>query len=145
MSARWRWAAWVLVGLMMPLAAPAAGEQEVRAGIVTAVEPVATQAVAVSKSTRRQLGGMLGRAVGQAAGGRTGHSYEVTRAAGSLGSDLAGGDGGAGARAARVLLIRFDDASESAFTRSADQVGRFRVGSRVKVIGTGDAAILLPE
>lgn len=122
-----------------------ATELEVRAGVVTAMQPVAAGATAVSASTKRQLGGMLGRALGQAVGGRSGQSYELTRAAGNLGADLAAGEGGAAVAGSYLLVVRFDDASESAFTRKGDQVGRIRAGSRVKVIGTGDSATLLPE
>ena len=125
---------------------PASAEQAVRAGVVSAMQPVAAEAPAVSASTKRQLGGMLGRALGEAVGGRGGQAYEITRVAGNLGADLAGGNGGGADAVGQVLLVvRFDDASTSAFTRSAGQVGRLRVGSRVRVVGTGDAAILLAE
>ena len=142
-----RWMACVLAVLLAPWASSLAGEQQVRSGVVTAVEPLAREAPAISRSTKRQLGGMLGRAVGQAVAGGSGHGYEARRAGGSIGSDLAGAgaDGAAGASGGHVLLIRFDDASEVAFTRSADDARRFRVGSRVRVVGAGDEAILLPE
>lgn len=136
-----------LVGLLLTAAAfPAAAEQAVRAGVVSAIQPVAVEAAAVSTSTRRQLGGMLGRALGEAAGVRGSQAYELTRVAGNLGADLAGGNGGGPPAGAKVLLVvDFDDASTSAFTRGAAQAGRFRVGSRVKVVGAGDDAVLLAE
>ncbi|MBJ6980312.1 MULTISPECIES: hypothetical protein [unclassified Luteimonas] len=139
----------VLAGLVVLVAAavgPAgSSELEVRAGVVTTIQPVAAAAGAVSASTKRQLGGMLGRALGQAVAGRSGQSYEVTRVAGNIGADLATGEGSGQVASRYLLLVRFDDATESAFTRSGDQVGRLRAGSRVKVVGAGDAATLLPE
>lgn len=139
----------VLAGVVVLVAAvvgPAeSSELEVRAGVVTTIQPVAAAAGAVSASTRRQLGGMLGRALGQAVAGRSGQSYEVTRVAGNIGADLATGEGSGQVASRYMLLVRFDDATESAFTRSGDQVGRLRAGSRVKVVGAGDAATLLPE
>lgn len=133
----------VLVGVAV---GPAdASELEVRAGVVTAIESVAAPAGTVSGSTKRQLGGMLGRALGQAVAGRSGQSYELTRVAGNIGADLASGQGSGQVASRYMLLVRFDDATESAFTRSGDQVGRLRAGSRVKVVGAGDAATLLPE
>lgn len=122
-----------------------ATELEVRSGVVTTMQRVASGGAAVSSSTKRQLGGMAGRMIGQAVGNRSGHAYEITRAAGSIGSDLAAGDGDGRAAGNYLLVVRFDDASESAFTRSSDQVSNLRAGSRVKVVGTGDLATLLPE
>lgn len=139
-------AAVLLASAAAPASSAAAeGELAVRAGVVTAMQPVAAAADAVSASTKRQLGSMLGRALGQAVGGSSGQSYELTRVAGSLGADLAAGDGGARASSSYLLVVSFDDASETAFTRSGDQLARLRVGSRVKVIGSGDSATLLPE
>ena len=137
----------VLLALAPGLAS--ASELEVRSGVVTMVQPVAGDTARaepkLSRSTRRQLGGMLGRAAGQALGG--GHAYEIGRAAGSVGSDLADGEGNpqAGGGGGYLLLVRFDDESEAAFTRGAVQVGGLRAGSRVKVIGSGDGATLLAE
>ncbi|MEN1929113.1 hypothetical protein WCE37_08980 [Luteimonas sp. MJ250] len=122
-----------------------AQELEVRKGVVTAMQPTDVQAPVVSTSTKRQLGGMLGRALGQAVGGRGGQAYELTLAAGSLGADIASSDAGAAGRGNYLLTVRFDDASESAFTRRGEQLARIRVGSRVKVVGTGDSVTLLAE
>lgn len=140
-----RWSAWTC-GLLLAMGmSPAAAEQAVRAGVVSAMQPVAVEATAVSASTKRQLGGMLGRALGEAVGGRGGQAYELTRVAGNLGADLAGGTAGAPAAGRVLLVVNFDDASTSAFTRGVGQVGRLRVGSRVRVVGAGDDAILLEE
>lgn len=140
-----RWSAWTC-GLLLAMGMfPAAAEQAVRAGVVSAMQPVAAEATAVSASTKRQLGGMLGRALGEAVGGRGGQAYELTRVAGNLGADLAGGTAGAPAAGRVLLVVNFDDASTSAFTRGVGQLGRLRVGSRVRVVGAGDDAILLEE
>lgn len=144
MAAKW-WMTGLLAVLVAPWASPEAGEQEVRTGVVTGMRQLAAEAPALSRSTKRQLGGMLGRAVGEAVGGRGGQGYEARRAGGSIGSDLAGGDAASRRSGEHVLLVRFDDDSEVAFTRSADEARQFRVGSRVKVIGAGDEAILLAE
>lgn len=122
-----------------------AQELEVRSGIVTAMQPTAADAAAVSATTRRQLGGMLGRALGQAVAGRSGQSYEVTRVAANLGADLASSETEDGNTGNYMLMVRFDDASEAAFARSGSQLARIRVGSRVKVVGSGDSAMLVAE
>ena len=122
-----------------------ADELEVRKGVVTAMQPVAAKPDAVSTSTRRQLGGALGQALGQAVGGRSGRSYEITRLATSLGADIASGNPGGAAAGSHVLMVRFDSAGESAFTRSGEQLGGIRVGSRVRVVGSGDAAMVVAE
>lgn len=122
-----------------------ATELEVRSGVVTTMQRVGSGGATVSPSTKRQLGGVAGRMVGQALGSRSGHSNAITRAAGSVGSDLATGDGEGRVGGSYLLVVRFDDASESAFTRSREQVGSLKAGSRVKVVGTGDLATLLPE
>lgn len=135
----------VLAAVVLATSAAAAGEHEVRAGVVTAMQPIKEQGEAISTSTRRQLGGMLGRALGQAVGGGSGQSYEITRAVGNLGADIAAGDERAAPTGNYMLMVRFDDASESAFTRSGEQLGRIRAGSRVKVVGSGAGAMLMAE
>ncbi|GGJ98899.1 hypothetical protein [Luteimonas terricola] len=139
-------AAAVAVALLASTAfAVGAGEHEVRSGVVTAMQPVAARADVVSASTKRQLGGMLGRALGQAVGGRSGQSYELTRVAANLGADIASGDGDGAPGGDYMLMVRFDDASESAFTRTGAQLARIRIGGRVKVVGSGDSAMLVAE
>ena len=125
--------------------AMAAGEHEVRTGVVTAMQPLPAKADVVTASTKRQLGGMLGRALGQAVGGNSAQSYELTRAASSLGADIASGEGGGAQGSDYMLMVRFDDASEAGFTRHSTQLARIRVGGRVKVVGSGDSAMLLAD
>lgn len=135
----------VAVCLASAASVAVAGELEVRKGVVTAMQPIAEKPDAVSTSTKRQLGGMLGQALGQAVGGRSGRSYEVTRLATNLGADIASSNTGGATAGSYVLIVRFDNAAESAFTRRGDQLARIRVGSRVKVVGSGDAAMLDAE
>jgi hypothetical protein len=141
-----RLVATMAASLLVSMAFAATGEElKVRGGVVTAMQAAPATPGAVSATTRRQLGGMLGRALGQAVGGRGTQSYEITRAVGNLGADIAAGEGDAGTAGNYLLTVRFDDASESAFVRNGGQLARIRIGSRVKVIGSGEAATLLAE
>ena len=87
----------------------------------------------------------LGAAVGQALGRDSAQSYQITRAAMTLGADVAGNGAGAAAAGEYLVMIRFADASEAAFKREASALGSLRVGSRVKVAGTGTAALIVEE
>lgn len=140
------------MGMLVVLAtagvAGVAGAQELalRAGVVVAMQPVAAAAApAVGTATRRQLGGLLGQAVGQALGRDSAQSYQITRAAMTLGADVAGNGAGAAAAGEYLVMIRFADASEAAFKREASALGSLRVGSRVKVAGTGTTALIVAE
>lgn len=132
---------------LLSLATIAAQAQEmaVRAGVVTAMQAMQGKSATVSNSTKRQLGGMVGRALGRAISDNTGYSYEAVSAVGNLGADVASSGGAAGTAATYMLMIKFDDATESAFNRGADQLGGLRIGSRVKVVGSGDSAMIVAE
>jgi hypothetical protein len=133
--------------MLLVLAASAATAQEiaVRAGVVTAMQAVQGKTIAVSNPTKRQLGGMLGRALGRAIADSSGYSYETANAVANLGADVASAGGAESGAASYMLMIKFNDATESAFTRDAAQLGGIRVGSRVKVVGSGDGAMIVTE
>lgn len=48
-----------------------------RAGAVNMMQPVHANPNAISTSTKRQMGGMLGRVLGHAVTQKTGYSYEA--------------------------------------------------------------------
>lgn len=132
---------------LLALAAFAAPAQEiaVRTGVVTAMQAVQGKSSAVSNSTKRQLGGMLGRALGRAVGDSSGYAYETASATANLGADIASAGGAEDGTAGYMLMIKFNDSTESAFTRNAAQLGGISVGSRVKVVGSGDGAMIVAE
>src|SRR5690606_4934554 len=99
-----------------------AQELEVRKGVVTAMQPTDVQAPVISTSTMWQLGGLLSLAHVQVNCGRCGQVYELILDAGRLGADIASSDAGAAGRGNYLLTVRFDDASESTFTRRGEQL-----------------------
>lgn len=138
--------AWLTVAAA---ASPAMAEElQVRSGVVTSIlaEPApARKPAAVDTRQKRELGGMLGRALGQA----TGSDVATTSLLGRLAADMAG-SGGQGRVAdatpdGHTFVVRFDDATEAAFTRSGEHLDRIRVGTRVRVVGSGSLASLAPE
>jgi hypothetical protein len=133
--------------MLLVLAASAATAQEmaVRAGVVTAMQAMQGKTSAVSSSTKRQLGGMLGRALGRAISDNTGYSYETVSAVGDLGADVASSGGADAGASSYMLMVKFNDASEAAFTRNAEQLNGIRTGSRVRVVGSGDNAMIVAE
>ena len=130
-------------------ASPAMAEElQVRSGVVTSIlaepAPARTPPV-VDARQKRELGGMLGRALGQA----TGSDVATANLLGRLAADVAGNSGqGRVADAAPdgyTLVVRFDDATEAAFTKTREHLDRIRVGTRVRVVGSGRLASLAPE
>lgn len=118
-----------------------AEEHEVRTGVVAAMQALAPKPAVFSNRQKRDLGGMLGYAVGQATGGNGAYAFTLTQ----LATDMVAGKGDNVKTADYMVVVRFDDASESMFTRSESQLARIHVGSRVRVVGSGDGATLLAE
>ncbi len=128
--------------------AHAAGAQEmaVRVGLVTMMQPLADTQGAISASTKRQWGGMLGRVVGRAVSERTGYTYEAVAMASSLGADVAtAGDRTRAGAIPYMLVIRLADNSEVALQRTAAQLEGITLGARVKLIGSGEGAVLVAD
>jgi len=117
-----------------------AGEQDVRTGVVAAMQAMAPKPAVLDSRQKRDLGGMLGYALGQATGTNGAYASALAR----LATDVAAGKGD-GVSTEYAVIVRFDDASESMFTRNGNQLARIRVGSRVRVVGSGDGATLLAE
>ncbi|WP_143703859.1 hypothetical protein [Luteimonas rhizosphaerae] len=146
----------LVVGGVMALvfAAASAGadaqEMQLRSGVVTAITAI-QQAVAAQPRPASNGGGALGRAFGRVAGRAVGRmtndgvlandAYQISS---GLGQDLTAGQGGAQATGtAYLVLVRFNDGTESAIqTASASNLA---IGHRVRVIGTGNSAQVVPE
>lgn len=127
--------------LMMTSYAISAQEMAVRRGVVTALQPVAAQSSAVSASTKRQLGGMIGRALLRAVGDSR-YGYEAVNIGSSIASDIAASGEQQRSEGSYVVMIRFTDGSETAITFKSEQLRGIQVGSQVKVVGTGSSAMI---
>lgn len=144
----------LVVGCSLLFAAAGSNAQEMsfRSGVVTGVTPIQVQAQQASTGAGGSrvggaLGRMFGRAVGKAVSKATGeYSYEAYDVANSAAQDVAQGatSGGSGKQVtAYMVMIKFDDGSESAIQSA--QANALRVGSRVRVFGSGSAAQIVAE
>ena len=117
---------------------PDLGEESVRYGIVTRIEPVSLEG-------DHQLG--LGAVLGAAAGGVIGHQFgggsgrDVATVIGAVGGGLAGNtiqNRYVDRRAGQHIFVRLDNGVTIAVTEPADPA--LRVGDRVRVQGRGTDA-----
>ena len=117
---------------------PDLGEESVRYGIVTRIEPVSLEG-------DHQLG--LGAVLGAAAGGIIGHQFgggsgrDVATVIGAVGGGLAGNtiqNRYVDRRAGQHIFVRLDNGVTIAVTEPADPA--LRVGDRVRVQGRGTDA-----
>lgn len=134
---------------MMSLAGHAQ-EMAFRKGVVTGISPIQVQAQGASTQSSgsatggavgRMFGRALGRAVSKAAGEYSPEAYDI-------GNSLVA-DAGASARTgggkmvtAYLVMVRFDNGSESAI--QASSIDNLRVGSKVNVIGSGSGTRVMP-
>jgi outer membrane lipoprotein SlyB len=139
----------VMAVALLAAGLPASAEElQVRTGVVTAIQPVVVEAArpaTLSRSRKKQLGGMLGYAVGQATGGSVAQGYALGSLAAELGSNVAASRDNAVPSDGYTFHVRFDDASEAAFSKSREHLLRVQVGTRVRVVGSGSGASLSPE
>jgi len=133
------------IALLLTVFAVSAQDMAVRHGVVTAMEAVQGKSAVVSTSTKRRLGGLIGRAIGQAVAGNSGFAYEAADMGERLVGDMASSSGDARTVASYMLMIRFTDGAEIATTRTGAQLRGVKVGSRVKVAGSGDSAMIIAE
>ena len=120
---------------------PELGEESVRYGIVTRIEPVSLEG-------DHQLG--LGAVLGAAAGGIIGHQFgggsgrDVATVIGAVGGGLAGNaiqNRYVDRRAGQHIFVRLDNGVTIAVTEPADPA--LRVGDRVRIQGRGaDARVV---
>lgn len=144
----------LVFGGMFSSALATAQEMSFRRGVVTGIAPIQVQAQAqtqTASSGSTATGGALGRAFGRAlgrvaakAGGEYG--YEAANVASSVVQDVAStprsSPAAGGTVAAYVIMIRFDNGSESAI--QAASANGLRVGGKVNVIGSGSATQVVP-
>ncbi|MEN1971885.1 hypothetical protein WCE34_05965 [Luteimonas sp. MJ204] len=149
MAIRPNFAGVVLAVLLATTALPVMAEElQVRSGVVIAIQPAMVKAAkpaVLSRREKRELGGWLGYVVGQATGGNGADAYLLGRVASDLSGEIAKGDTDSTKAGSYTFMVRFDDASESAFTKSREHLDHILVGSRVRVVGAGTSAALLPE
>lgn len=144
----------VAAGLCMALVSLAGHAQEMsfRKGVITGISPIQVQAsqAAATQSGGSATGGAVGRMFGRALG------RAVSKAAGEYSSEVSEignsliADAGAGARSggggktvtAYLVMVRFDNGSESAI--QASSIENLRVGSKVNVVGSGSATQVMP-
>jgi outer membrane lipoprotein SlyB len=142
----------VVMSLLLATTSANAQEMSFRSGVVTGVTPIQVQAQQASTGgggsrVGGALGRMFGRAVGKAVSRASGeYSYEAYDVANSAAQDVAQGatSGGDGKQVtAYMVMIKFDDGSESAIQSA--QATTLRVGSRVRVFGSGSSAQIVAE
>lgn len=153
MKMKWIWVAVLACGVTWAGSDAAAQEMSFRSGVITAITPMQVEAAATQPKAAASQGGgafarALGRAAGRAASRVTGeYSYEAYDIASSTTRDLVTGAAAptAGARmvTAYMVMLRFDDGTESAVrAASADSL---RVGARARVFGSGNNAQVVAE
>lgn len=130
-----------------------AQEMSFRSGVVTDIETlqVAQPRQQESSETQSAVGRALGRTVKRALwrtalNSSSDHAYDAYDVASGAVDDTAevATDGRvAQAATAYMVMIRFDDGSQSAI--QAAQVDGLQVGGRVRVFGSGESARIAPE
>lgn len=133
---------------MLANAGVAAQELAVRKGVVTAMTPLQQQASnsGAGTVTKRRLGGMLSRAAGRALG-NTGYGSEAAYVVDGVVTDASNAEAQrvAAQAGSYMVIVRFSDGAESAFTRNGSDLRGVTVGSKVKVVGSGDSTILMAD
>ncbi|MBB1061482.1 hypothetical protein [Marilutibacter spongiae] len=128
-----------------------AQEVGIRKGEVTAIAPVEVEAPPAQPARSSATGGALsrslsrlaGRAAARATGGYSYDAYDVASSATRDATDAAAEVANAPkAGVAYMVMIRFDDGSESAI--QTDDASKLAVGGRVRVLGSGSSAQLIP-
>lgn len=153
MIGKWMRIAMIAGGIALAGGPISAQEMAFRSGMITGITPIQVEATpAAQQSGAAKGGGAFGRALGRMAGRAasrvTGeYAYEAYDVASSATRDLVDGAATAspGARTvtAYMVMLRFDDGSESAI-RAAD-AGNLRVGARARVFGSGAGAQIVAE
>ncbi|MBB1087108.1 hypothetical protein H4F99_01245 [Lysobacter sp. SG-8] len=138
--------------LSLAVSVAPAQEMAIRSGEVTAIVPIEAEGQPAPRSssnsaTSSALGRALGRVAGRTAARVAGdYSYDAYDVASSATRDAT--DNAAQAAAtpapgtAYMVMIRFEDGSESAI--QTDDASGLAVGGRVKVLGSGSSARLVP-
>lgn len=153
MKFRWGWIGALACGLAMAAMSTSAQEMSFRSGTVTGISPIQVAATASTQQAKparttgalgRALGNMAGRAASRVGGG---YSYDAYQVASSATQDVVEGVGAApvagGTVTAYMVLMRFDDGSESAI--QAAGLDGLAVGKRARVFGAGAGAQIVAE
>ncbi|MDR6991214.1 hypothetical protein [Luteimonas sp. 3794] len=153
MKMRWMWAAALALAAVLSGSNVAAQEMSFRSGLITGISPMQVAVTAQQQSRPSQTTGAFGRALGRVAGRAasrvTGeYSYEAYEVASGAARDVVEGAAAAPAAGAQtvtayMVMMRFDDGSESAI-RAATADG-LRVGARARVFGSGQSAQIVME
>lgn len=141
----------VAVALLAVSLSAAAQEVAIRKGVVTGIAPVQVQTQAAQpqrpsatgNALTRSLARLAGRTAANATGGYSSEAYDVASSVTRDATDSATSAASAAQTGtAYMVMIRFDDSSESAI-QTAD-ASRLVVGDQVRVLGSGDSARIIP-
>ena len=154
MKMRWMWQAAFACGAALATTAVTAQEMSFRSGVITGISPMQVTATAAPQESKpSQAGGAFGRALGRMAGRAasrvTGeYGYEAAQVVSGATQDVLQGVSSAPATGAPtvtafMVMLKFDDGSESAI-RAANTDG-LRIGSRARVFGAGQGAQIVME
>lgn len=129
-----------------------AQEMSFRSGLITGISPIqvaaAQQQQAAPSRTSGAFGRALGRIAGRAAANVAGeYSYDAYQVASGAAQDVASAaattPAGAQMVTAYMVMLKFDDGSESAI--QAAHTNGLQVGARARVFGSGASAQIVAE
>lgn len=144
-----------MVGALLMSFAASAQEVSFRNGVITGISPIQVAAAqssqrqsatksAAGRAFGRSLGRLAGRAMAKVGGGEyAGDAYDV---ASGVAQDAVAGNANQTAGATTtgaMIIVKFDGGGETGFQMpSADG---FRVGQKVRVLGSGSDARIVPR
>ena len=147
---------WItLFACVMALAVSNVSAQEMsfRSGLITGISPIQVAAAAQQQQAApSRTGGAFGRALGRIAGRAAAnvageYSYDAYQVASGVAQDAASAAAAAPAGAqmvtAYMVMLKFDDGSESAI--QAASANGLQVGARARVFGSGAGAQIVAE
>lgn len=142
---------WLMLSILLVaalLSAPVAAAA--RYGVIVDMQPIENRGDDESQTTKtkRKVGGLLGQVAsfGIAASGKGGSAGVVASSAAPAAGEYAAtkiGDQGPATR--YMVKVKLDSGKTLATTQLREQLGGIKLGSRVRVEGKGDAALLYAE
>lgn len=154
---RMPWLATVVLGAILIAYAPFANAAKPRHGVIADIQPIENRGDDESEQTKknRKLGSRLGGALGGLAGlGIIGKSDSTAgQLAGrvavdhgdEIGGEVAAKAGGPGPTTRYMVKVKLDTGKTLVLTQLRQQVDGLKVGSRVRVEGRGDDALIYAD
>jgi outer membrane lipoprotein SlyB len=139
----------LFASLMAISATSFAQEMALRSGTVVGITATQgdSQPAKQKSETGKRVGGALGRALGYAVNRNSGHyyGYEAANAGQAIGEAVGegGSEGGNSGTSVYLILVEFDDGGSAAIKRSSSN--GLSVGSRVRVVGSGNDAQVIAQ